>query len=572
MINLILFSGTLFGYPVFIAVAIVTVIVTVILVRKSDREYEEKMEKIIRKPKSDSKAKKATTADECIPVVVKDVAYNKCLELFSGRDFHDVKLKRGEKVIVSRTLTTLYDARTNEEGKAVLLSMLAAVYEAYDDNGKMNDSHFFGDNVKVTAINEEYRSYRACKRFEKEDVDALVQISVERDEDGRRHREFILPGGIIIEDKSELPAEIAKLVEDKKLLNIVEAYTKECKNSIYEFYYEYGITAAGIPYCELCSFSYKGRIAILEKLIDYKWENQEWIKAEEISFNHSGDWIRRVIFKADGNAGIVERNIEYAIVESQSKQIEAEVKEERLGKKETIAFYEADFLDGELVKYNCDNVYTYVYDIEGRKVEEFWTEEGVRTEWRYDADGRCVVERQTNDTDGLTCMLETLRSYNGKGDVIVEQHKTWENYVNVEVVEVKYDNEYDEQGRLVKSFNKTEKSMVTFEYSDGRLSARMSCSEDGVLHHKEKYDIKGLKIAEYDYSPDRTLKQITQYKYDKFGNLVEKRTENAQKKLILKIYNDYKYDKNGEWINCLSSTTTDEGTSYKIKERSIRNL
>lgn len=157
--------------------------------------------------------------------------------------------------------------------------------------------------------------------------------------------------------------------------------------------------------------------------------------------------------------------------------------------------------------------------------------------FKYDAAGKLIE----HTIYGYSDMIESRKQYlyDNSGRLKEEIYYTGDG-----TIDSKVDYVYDARGNLVKirshqpKFLTEPSDLVVYSYNEKNQRIKASTTYSGY----EKYNSEGQLIESGDnYDNERTT-----YKYDKYGNLLEKITYQKEK-VMEKISYTFKYDEYGNW-------------------------
>ncbi len=102
-----------------------------------------------------------------------------------------------------------------------------------------------------------------------------------------------------------------------------------------------------------------------------------------------------------------------------------------------------------------------------------------------------------------------------------------------------------------------------YKYDDsGNMTESSSDNGFGTLY---KYDDKNRLVEESNYTPRGTSNR-SEYAYDDFGNVTERKYYDAKDNLIVTMVFEYTYDSKNNWTEC---ATTENGIKSEMKVRKI---
>ena len=186
-------------------------------------------------------------------------------------------------------------------------------------------------------------------------------------------------------------------------------------------------------------------------------------------------------------------------------------------------------------EYNSKETYEYdaAGDMIGRR-EYFDDDLYRRWEYEYDAAGRVKSDTVYN-ADGDMCGGKVHEyEYDEEGNVTSDVTSGFYNpNMDINIRQVFYSDEYqyDKAGNMIKRISyitDDEYLMSEWEYDEkGRLLTEIEYYDDGVsIRTKDEYeyDSDGKRIKRIRMEYEKTEKEITEYRYDEWGNLIEEKT------------------------------------------------
>lgn len=237
--------------------------------------------------------------------------------------------------------------------------------------------------------------------------------------------------------------------------------------------------------------------------------------------------------------------------------------------------YEANVVDGNIIlgpkSYRDDFVnFTAIYNKDGNKIEEvFYRIDGSlqKSTYKYNENGKKIETIDSYPNGNL--IFQTVHTYNETGQHIKDDHYKGKSEKYGLEYKHKTIYSYNEQGYVIEETDFTlfddliSKSTFQCDHAGNRLMVKIKNEKGMIDLFTYTYDNRGSIISEKYYNDDTfdllemkyTELSNNCYKYDDFGNVIEK---------VSKIYDTitrykYEYDNIGNWkkrVEFLSDTAT----------------
>lgn len=175
-------------------------------------------------------------------------------------------------------------------------------------------------------------------------------------------------------------------------------------------------------------------------------------------------------------------------------------------------------------------------------------------------------------SDGIIYM-RYLYKYDKKGKIIEDSISQWVGNKKYfyQVLTYKYDEKGDETERTYySSDSKLNNYKTIFKYQKKEnQTIKEGYDEKGAIRFKTSFktDSQGNKIEEYYYTADcKVLEHILRFKYDDYGNVIQKEYYKPENSSTIIWAYKYEYDKSNNWIK---RTDFEKGKATYILERNL---
>ena len=258
----------------------------------------------------------------------------------------------------------------------------------------------------------------------------------------------------------------------------------------------------------------------------------------ETDYDRAGEEIKKVRYKSDGS---IDEWMEYECSADGKTSEKIWYHGNGNVSLRTVCKYDETGHLIESVEYNHSgdiiDKSTYAYDEAGNEIEcvEYFGDELYRrTEYEYDTAGKLVGYTVYNG-NGDMCGYQThTYEYDEEGNVMKDVtfgYDTANADSSMGSWHYSYEYQYDKAGNMVKRISyitDDEYFMSEWEYDEkGRLLTEIEYYDDGVsIRTKDEYeyDSDGKRIKRIRTEYGKTEKEITDFYYDEWGNLIEERT------------------------------------------------
>ncbi len=263
--------------------------------------------------------------------------------------------------------------------------------------------------------------------------------------------------------------------------------------------YEYEYETIYVPSCQ-----YTQAVVVNKK------EYHDGTLTAETEYDRAGNEIKQIIYNSDGSI-LIQKKYTY----------------DNLG---NLIVYE--FISGD---HNRKE--TYEYDEAGDRTGRMdYLDDALYSRWEYEYDAAGKLKRYTvYNSDGDICGYEVHEyEYDEEGNVMKDVtygYDTANADSSMGSWHYSYEYQYDKAGNMVKRISyitDDEYFMSEWEYDEkGLLLTEIEYYDDGVsIRTKDEYeyDSDGKRIKRIRTEYEKTEKEITDFYYDEWGNLIEEKT------------------------------------------------